>query len=194
MTLVTHFDQTLSVWIQIAVFSVALFVGTMVCHGELVRAKPAARYLTGFYLAVAAGGAVGGVLVAVIAPRLFLGYWEYPLGLLATGLLAMICVRRRPPRTPAGAPRRSHGLFILGAEFVDRRRTFERSIRTNTHCVRMNLLQPKRRPGQKSDNRAGNGIIPATSCYNLQQAVFTAIFKTDVNPKKEPLLLANLRN
>jgi SAM-dependent methyltransferase len=87
-----HGDQV--GWIQISIFAVALFAGTMVCHGELVRTKPAPSRLTSFYLVVAAGGALGGVFVGVVAPRLFPGYWEYPIGLLATAILAMICVRR----------------------------------------------------------------------------------------------------
>ena len=44
-----------------------LLAGCMVCHGELVRAKPGVAHLTGFYLAVAAGGALGGLGVAIAA-------------------------------------------------------------------------------------------------------------------------------
>jgi hypothetical protein len=54
----------------------------MVCHGELARRKPHPRHLTGFYLAVALGGAIGGLFVAVAAPHLFRDYYEFP-GLLA---------------------------------------------------------------------------------------------------------------
>lgn len=89
-------------WFQISIFAVALFAGTMVCHGELVRAKPPPRRLTAFYLAIAAGGALGGAFVSLLAPRLFPGYWEYPLALIATGLLAAICVRGRPSRATRG--------------------------------------------------------------------------------------------
>ncbi len=78
----------------IGVYSVALFAGTMICHGELVRIKPVPRYLTRFYLAVSAGGAIGGTCVAILAPLAFNDYWEYPLGAACTGLLAMICVYR----------------------------------------------------------------------------------------------------
>lgn len=93
-------------WFEIALFALALFAGTMVCHGELVRAKPAPRHLTRFYLAVAAGGALGGFFVGVIAPRLFPGYWEYPLGLAAAGLLAMVCVGRSESGIADGFRRR----------------------------------------------------------------------------------------
>jgi SAM-dependent methyltransferase len=81
-------------WVQVLIFASALFAGTMVCHGELVRIKPATRHLTRFYLAVAAGGALGGLFVGIVAPQLFPGYWEYPLGLVGTAVLAMVCARR----------------------------------------------------------------------------------------------------
>ncbi len=68
---------------QIGIYSGALFIGCMVCHGELARARPPAVEATSFYLYVAAGGALGGVFVAVAAARLFRDYWEYPLALAA---------------------------------------------------------------------------------------------------------------
>ena len=52
---------------QIASDGAVLLAGCMVCHGELVRAKPGVAHLTGFYLAVAAGGALGGLGVAIAA-------------------------------------------------------------------------------------------------------------------------------
>lgn len=79
----------LPMWQQLTIYPAVLWVCCMVCHGELVRARPPARYLTLFYLMVSAGGALGGVLVAIVAPVVFNGYWEYPLGLVATVLLAM---------------------------------------------------------------------------------------------------------
>ena len=72
---------------QIGADCALLFSGCMVCHGELVRAKPGAAHLTGFYLAVAAGGALGGLALAIAAPRLFNGYWEFHLSILGTGVV-----------------------------------------------------------------------------------------------------------
>lgn len=74
---------------QIVVFSVTMFVGCMVCHGELASRRPSGEQATGFYLWVALGGALGGALVALVAPRVFPGYWEYPLSLAAACLLAL---------------------------------------------------------------------------------------------------------
>ncbi len=46
-----------------------LFALCMLCHGELVRLRPAPRYLTGFYLMISAGGALGGLSISIVAPR-----------------------------------------------------------------------------------------------------------------------------
>ena len=77
-------------WVHLSTYSVALFVLCMLCHGELARSKPAASHLTLFYLMVAAGGAVGGVFVALAAPRMFDTYLEYPIGLAAACLFGFI--------------------------------------------------------------------------------------------------------
>jgi hypothetical protein len=77
----------MSVAVQLLVFLAALFIGCMVCHGELARSRPSPGYLTTFYLTIAAGGALGGVFVALIAPRVFTEFSEYPVGLAAACLL-----------------------------------------------------------------------------------------------------------
>ncbi|MEO6327049.1 MAG: fused MFS/spermidine synthase [Thermoanaerobaculia bacterium] len=80
----------------IAVLSAGLFVCCMVCHGELHRLRPDPSKLTGFYLTLSAGGAAGGLFVALLAPRLFAEYDELPLGLLVLGALVLVCLRRDP--------------------------------------------------------------------------------------------------
>jgi hypothetical protein len=69
----------------------ALFVCCMVCHGELARRKPHPRYLTLFYLMISAGGAMGGLFVALVAPRWFDDYWELPIAMAACAVL-VTCV------------------------------------------------------------------------------------------------------
>ncbi|MDP3694164.1 spermidine synthase [Bradyrhizobium sp.] len=66
------------------------FVIAMACHGELARTRPAAKYLTGFYVALSFGGMVGGLFAGLIAPYTFSWIAEYPI-LLAC---AALC---RPP-------------------------------------------------------------------------------------------------
>jgi hypothetical protein len=66
---------------------VGYFVVAMVCHGELVRKRPAASQLTGFYLWMSVGGVLGGAFASLVAPHVFSTVIEYPV-LLAASLLA----------------------------------------------------------------------------------------------------------
>ena len=66
----------------------SLFVFCMICHGELARLKPAAKYLTSFYLALSVGGVMGGLFVGLVAPNLFNWNYEFPIGLAMCALLA----------------------------------------------------------------------------------------------------------
>jgi hypothetical protein len=68
----------------------ALFIACMVCHGELAKRKPHPRYLTLFFLMVSLGGAIGGLFVALVAPRVFPNYWEMPIAIAALGVLLAI--------------------------------------------------------------------------------------------------------
>jgi hypothetical protein len=63
------------------------FIIAMACHGELARTRPAAKYLTGFYVALSFGGMIGGLFAGLIAPFTFSWVAEYPI-LLA---LAALC-------------------------------------------------------------------------------------------------------
>lgn len=71
---------------QIIIYLAVLFTCCMVCHGELAAQKPAPRNLTGYYLAIAVGGAIGGASVAILAPLLLDDFGEYPLAVSATCL------------------------------------------------------------------------------------------------------------
>lgn len=68
----------------------ALFIACMVCHGELAKRKPHPRYLTLYFLMVSLGGAIGGLFVALIAPRIFPNYWEMPIAIAGLGILMAI--------------------------------------------------------------------------------------------------------
>lgn len=80
---------------QIGLFSAGLFVACMFCHGELVALKPHPRHLTTFYLMISIGGAVGALLVGVIAPLTLPAYYELEIGIVALGVLATCLLWRR---------------------------------------------------------------------------------------------------
>jgi spermidine synthase len=81
-------DRSTPVVGQIAVLLSVFGMACMVCHGELARLKPAPRDLTAFYLALSAGGAIGGAAVALGAPLAFESYLERPI--LTVSALAML--------------------------------------------------------------------------------------------------------
>lgn len=74
----------------IAVFSAGLFVQCVFLHGELASRRPAGEHLTRFYLMLSLGGAVGGALVSLVAPRILPSYYE--LGVVY--VLVMVVVLR----------------------------------------------------------------------------------------------------
>jgi SAM-dependent methyltransferase len=100
-----------SIWTLIPLYSATLFVACMVCHGELARSKPHPRYLTGFYLMLALGGALGGVLVGLVAPSVFDELYELPLGMVALCACAGLALLR--DRTSS-----FHGRWGVAARFV----------------------------------------------------------------------------
>jgi hypothetical protein len=83
-------------FVQLGACLVMLFAGCMVCHGEAARTRPHADHLTQFYLCLSIGGALGGVFVSLIAPRVFPNYWEYPLGVLACTALILFVSMKEP--------------------------------------------------------------------------------------------------
>ena len=80
-------SDTLGIVAQIGIYSVGLFAACMVCHGELYRLRPNAAHLTRFYLMVSVGGALGGIMINFVAPFIFEGYWELPIGYTLCWLL-----------------------------------------------------------------------------------------------------------
>ncbi len=86
---VLHFQKALPL------YAMGLFIVCMFCHGELARSKPAPRYLTRFYLMISVGGALGGLFVGLLAPRLFSGYWETPAAMVLAAFLLIVTLSRQ---------------------------------------------------------------------------------------------------
>ena len=74
-------------WLSVALALVVLWMVSVALHTRLYRLRPEPARLTGFYLAMSTGGALGGVFAGLIAPVVFDWTWEYPILLAAAGLL-----------------------------------------------------------------------------------------------------------
>ena len=72
------------------------FIIAMACHGELARTRPAAKYLTGFYVALSFGGMVGGLFAGLISPFAFSWVAEYPILLALAALCRPSAIERWP--------------------------------------------------------------------------------------------------
>ncbi len=82
-------DSTFAMLAQITLLSSCMFAGCMICHGEIAAKTPEARRLTGFYLAIAFGGFLGGALVTFVAPTIFPDVWEFQIAIFAIGGAAL---------------------------------------------------------------------------------------------------------
>jgi hypothetical protein len=84
----TRFSMPLTV--TIVFYCVTLLIACVVCHGELYRLRPAPEHATSFYLLIAAGGAVGSILVGIVAPLTLNGNYELACGLVFVALMVMV--------------------------------------------------------------------------------------------------------
>ena len=84
-----------SLALEAGTYLVALFLICMLCHGELVRLRPGSRHLTLFYLMIAAGGALGGLFVALLCPMLFTTFVESDISLMGGAALATFILLQR---------------------------------------------------------------------------------------------------
>jgi spermidine synthase len=104
--------------LQIAVHAATLFLACLACHGELARRKPEPAHLTGYYLAIAAGGVLGGVFVAIVALRIFTQYLELHWGLWACAAMVVVAIgadpRSRLRRARSRWPWVLAGLALVG--------------------------------------------------------------------------------
>ena len=82
------------VWL-VAAFSLGLFLQCMFLHGELALRRPAGEHLTRFYLMLSVGGAAGGLVVSLVAPRVLPGYYEFGFAQVLVGVLALGVLRRQ---------------------------------------------------------------------------------------------------
>jgi hypothetical protein len=98
--------EMLPVAAAVPAYLLASFVVFMACHGELARLRPAAGGLTGYYLWISLGGALGGLGAGILAPRLLDSDHDLAISIFLAGgallaALAMGAARRPRPTVPA---------------------------------------------------------------------------------------------
>src|SRR5688572_2639934 len=68
LPLMAWYTDSLALYVAAPLYVAGLFICCMFCHGELYRLRPAPRYLTTFYLMISIGGALGALLIGILAP------------------------------------------------------------------------------------------------------------------------------
>lgn len=106
-----------------------LFVLCMALHGETARLRPPMQQLTRFYLLLSVGGAVGGIMVGLVAPFVLDGYYELGLGLIATAALGGVVLRERRGGVAASGAAALACAALLAAQVVDDQRDARRASR-----------------------------------------------------------------
>ncbi len=116
----------LNIWVAIPVYALGLFFLCMFLHGELAQRRPGPRHLTRYYLMLSLGGASGGVLVGLVAPRVLPAYYELGIGLVLVSLLSgIVLAGRRWLAFGAAAITAACGYFLwaqIGDDFAGARR------------------------------------------------------------------------
>ncbi len=87
LPLMAYFAESLDLYKAAPLYAAGMFLCCMFCHGELYRLRPAPRHLTTFYLMISVGGALGALLIAIVAPLVLKGYYELGFTLIACAML-----------------------------------------------------------------------------------------------------------
>jgi len=101
--------------LEVGLYFTSMFLVCMVCHGELVRSKPSPRYLTMFYLMSSAGGALGGILVALVCPIVFSTNMELNLALIVAAAVSLVVFVGEARRTWLGTSTKRRQIAWLGS-------------------------------------------------------------------------------
>lgn len=106
--------------VGLGIYLALFFLLCMVCHGEVVRRRPTASRLTEFYLTVSAGGALGGIFVAIVCPMLFTSFDELKIGVVLGTCLCLWTLFTDAKRVWFPAPSRIIKLasYTLGVVLV----------------------------------------------------------------------------
>ncbi|MDX1947919.1 MAG: fused MFS/spermidine synthase, partial [Pirellulaceae bacterium] len=103
-------DEAFKLWRSMPLYCIVAFAGLflvcLVCHCELAALKPPPRHLTAFFLTMSAGGALGGIFCNLVAPYIFVTFFELPLAILAAVAVAFVflLMAARQWRWPGAMP------------------------------------------------------------------------------------------
>lgn len=171
--------------LEAAGYLTVLFGVCWLCHGETAHRRPSTDRLTLFYAMISFGGALGGLVVAVLCPLIFHDYRELPIAMsVSVGLTAVVWMSARSwtatscqwARSKAATRTASVAvcLFLLvtllteRSETIDRRRNFFGVLRVEANSNRVQLVHGNTIHGIQM--RGEDHAVP-TSYYGRQSGI-----------------------
>ena len=179
-----------------AMFCVALFLLCLFLHSELYHRRPEPRHLTSFYFHVAAGGALGAVLVGIVAPLASPGNYDVAIGLslaaalglvatwsvsrvqrgvwsaLLAGGIALIATQVRSDRSAIVRVRNFYGTVYVN-EAAEPKKATVRSLYHGaiTHGRQIFRVDLRREPGAYYARASGLGLALDECCRNRTRRI-----------------------
>lgn len=93
LALVVILRAPIDVWLLIALHLAVFFIAGFVCHRRIALGRPSVSKLPEYYLCISVGGVLGGVVNALLAPVVFSTPLEYPIVIVAAGLILPLTTR-----------------------------------------------------------------------------------------------------
>ena len=85
-----HLANQIGAGPEIVLNLAGFFIITQFCHNRLAENRPSAENLTEFYFFMSLGGVLGGAVISLIAPILFINSYEYSLMIVASAFVVSI--------------------------------------------------------------------------------------------------------
>jgi hypothetical protein len=132
----------------VPLYLLGAFVAFMVCHGELARLRPPPAALTGYYLWISFGGALGGLAVGIAAPRLLDSDHDLAIAIFTVAAAALYAQVAGAASAPSARTRLQAGaaLLALAALLV-----WQRSVETEHALLSVRNFYGALRIGEEGD-------------------------------------------
>jgi spermidine synthase len=101
-----------NLWVQLPLQLGAFVAAGLVAHGRLAADRPPASQLTRFFLLLSAGGVLGGIFSALVAPMVFTSVLEYPIAIV---LAVCVLPANQTSIRSSSVPRIDGRLLVLSA-------------------------------------------------------------------------------
>ena len=185
----SYVPNELTLVTEAVAFMVLLLGVCLMCHGEVARLKPPTRHLTQYYAMLSGGGAIGGLIVAILCPLLLNSYAELTIGVnvitALTFLLYFACsgwktttynwseaYRLRYCAAAVAVAPMIYGLTTAGEATIARERNFFGVLRVNVDEQGKHLIHGSTIHGMQ---RNGDDAMQPTTYYGRQSGVGLAI-------------------